>query len=156
MSYLARVREQLPMGPRPRAPLRSSLRLNQGGIRRSSPARNGPGHPRGAALSVFLQPHLRTWGKITSPAATARRNPILPRKKPSEPISEEAPWRAGPTGRPSDRLAWRPVGIWCLRAEREQGASAARTAVPEPAPDRAGGPPLTCGPVQPRSRRPNR
>lgn len=67
-----------------------------------------------------MQPHLRTWDKATSPAATASRNPILPRKKPSGLSSDEAPRRAGPTGRPSDKLAWRPVGIWCLRAERKR------------------------------------
>lgn len=80
-----------------------------------APAPNGFTVPSGQALgvnaSLFLQPHLRTWGKAMSPAATASRNPILPRKKPSGLSSDEAPWRAGPTGRPSDRFAWRPVGI---------------------------------------------
>lgn len=70
-------------------------------------------------MRIPLQPRLRTWGKATSPAAKASRNPILPRKKPSGLRSDEALWRAGPTGRPSDRLAWRPVGMLCLRAERE-------------------------------------
>lgn len=70
-------------------------------------------------MSILLQPRLRTWGKATSPAAKASRNPIFPRKKPSGLRSDEALWRAGPTGRPSVRLAWRPVGMLCLREERE-------------------------------------
>lgn len=68
---------------------------------------------------LLLKPHFRTWEKDTSSAATASRNPILPRKKPSGLSNDETPWQAGPTGRPSDRLAWSPVGIWCLRVERE-------------------------------------
>lgn len=103
-------------------------------------------------MSILLQPRLRTWGKATSPAAKASRNPIFPRKKPSGLRSDEALWRAGPTGRPSDRLAWRPVGMLCLQAERESEQSATERAAPQtrPAPQGAA---LTCGPARPRSRR---
>lgn len=135
---------------------RSPLCLNQLGIQspilRTVPSGRSFG---GVTTSIFLKPHLRTWGKTTSPAATASRNPILPRKKPSGPSSDEAPWRAGPTGRPSDRLACRPVGIRCLRAEREREHRRCGRRPPSP-PGPCRGPLLTCGPAQPRSRLPRR
>lgn len=109
--------------PHPRASGRLLQSWNQGSIQGPLPfpPLMASWYPLGGALGdvLLLQPHFRTWDKATSLAATASRNPILPRKKPSGLSSDEAPWRAGPTGRPSDRLAWSPVGIRCLRVERE-------------------------------------
>lgn len=117
------------------------------------PAPDGVMVPSGRSLGgvLLLQPHFRTWDKATSLAATASRNPILPRKKPSGLSSDEAPWRAGPTGRPSDRLAWSPVGIRCLRVEREPEHQAGLRSAPPKSHSDSGGSLLTCGPVPPRS-----
>lgn len=60
----------------------------------------------------------RTWFMLSWPLSNAWRKPIFPWKKPRWLVSVEACWWLWQTGIPSERLAWRPIGMLCLTTKR--------------------------------------